>query len=205
MSKQWRQLWDIFFVFFKIGPSTFGGGFAMIPSIEKEIVTKRGWLTKEDITDIFALSQSIPGAISINAATFVGYRINGLIGALAAIIGISLPTFLIVLLLGFGYLSMKNNEFLQSAFISIRVTIVAIIAYAAINVAKTAIIDKTTMTLAIIGVPALFFIHPIFILICGAIIGICSNYMKQRKSSQSSTENQSSNNDQQALKRVNKV
>src|SRR4051812_20212818 len=100
MKAQWKMLFQLFWTFFKIAPVTFGGGFAMIPLIEKEVVEKRKWLKSEDVTDVFALSQSVPGAVAINSATFIGQRIGGIKGAIAAMIGVSLPTFLIVLTLG---------------------------------------------------------------------------------------------------------
>ena len=75
--KEWKVLFQIFWTFFKISPVTFGGGFAMIPLIEKEVVEKRKWLKSEEVTDVFALSQSVPGAVAINSATFIGHRISG--------------------------------------------------------------------------------------------------------------------------------
>src|SRR3954452_9702015 len=137
--KELKVLFQIFWTFFKISPVTFGGGFAMIPLIEKEVVEKRKWLTSEEVTDVFALSQSVPGAVAINSATFIGQRIGGVRGAIAAMIGVSLPTFFIVLLLGVLYFFIQDNPKVVAAFLSIRVSIVAIIVYAAVKIAKTAI------------------------------------------------------------------
>ena len=114
MTEQQKKLVQIFWTFFKISPVTFGGGFAMIPLIEEEIVEKRKWLTSDDITEVFALSQSIPGAVAINSATFIGNRIGGIKGALAAMIGVSLPTFFIVLALGISYFFIHDNPSLYS-------------------------------------------------------------------------------------------
>lgn len=180
MNEQWKMLWQIFWTFFKISPVTFGGGFAMIPSIEREIVEKRKWLDSDEVTDVFALSQSVPGAVAINSATFIGHRIGGIKGALAAMIGVSLPTFFIVLVLGISYFFIHDNPKLEAAFVSIRVTIVAIIVYAAIRIAKTAIVDKTTFCIMLAGVPALFFIHPVVAILLGAVIGTISIWMKRK-------------------------
>lgn len=180
MKDQWTLLFQIFWTFFKISPVTFGGGFAMIPSIEKEIVEKRKWLTSDDIADVFALSQSVPGAVAINSATFIGHRIAGIKGALAAMAGVSLPTFLIVLALGISYFFIHDNPKLEAAFVSIRVTIVAIIVYAAIKIAKTAIVDKTTFCIMLLGVPALFFIHPILAIFLGAVVGVITIFIKKK-------------------------
>jgi chromate transporter len=175
-----RLLFQIFWTFFRISPVTFGGGFAMIPLIIKEIVEKKKWLTTDEITDVIALSQTVPGAVAVNSATFIGHRIGGIRGALAAMFGVSLPTFLIVLAFGISYFHIHDNPKLEAAFISIRVTIVAIIVYAAIKIAKTAITDKTTFFIMASGVPLLFFIHPILVIFLGAITGIIAIYIKKK-------------------------
>ncbi|MBY0148763.1 chromate transporter [Neobacillus niacini] len=163
---------QIFWTFFKISPVTFGGGFAMVPLIIKEIVEKRKWLTNDEFTDVIALSQTVPGAVAVNSATFIGHRIGGIRGAVAAMIGVSLPAFFIVISFGIFYFNIQDNQKLEAAFTSITVSIVAIIVFAAIKVAKTAIYDKTTFFIMIAGVPLLFFIHPIIVIFLGAITGI---------------------------------
>ncbi|MBI0580040.1 chromate transporter [Neobacillus cucumis] len=178
MENKWKKLFRIFWTFFKIGPVTFGGGFAMIPLIEKEVVEKRKWLNSEDITDIFALAQSVPGAVAINSATFIGKKIGGVRGAIAAMLGVTLPTFIIVLTLGIAYSLFQNNPKVTAAFLSIRVSIVALIVYAAIKTGKTAMIDKSTFGLFVAGVPILFFIHPLFAILTGAIAGIIVTKIK---------------------------
>ncbi len=180
MNRQWKILFQLFWTFFKISPVTFGGGFAMIPLIEKEVVGKKKWLNREEVTDMFALSQSVPGAIAINSATFIGHRIGGIKGSIAAMMGISIPTFLIVITLGILYFFIQDNPKIAAAFLAIRASIVAIIAYAAIKTAKTAIIDKTTFAIMIVGVLLLFFIHPIFVILLGAIAGIISCHIKRK-------------------------
>ena len=180
MNGQWKILFQLFWTFFKISPVTFGGGFAMIPLIEKEIVEKKKWLKSEEVTDMFALSQSVPGAVAINSATFIGHRISGIKGSIAAMIGISLPTFLIVITLGILYFFIQDHPKIEAAFLAIRASIVAIIAYAAIKTAKTAIIDKSTFGIMIVGVLLLFFIHPIFAILLGALAGIISSIIKKK-------------------------
>ena len=175
-----RLLFQIFWTFFRISPVTFGGGFAMVPLIIKEIVEKKKWLTTEEITDVIALSQTVPGAVAVNSATFIGHRIGGVRGALAAMFGVSLPTFLIILAFGISYSHVHDNPKLEAAFISIRVTIVAIIVYAAIKIAKTAITDKTSFFIMAAGIPLLFFIQPILVIFLGAITGIIATYIKKK-------------------------
>lgn len=180
MNGQWKILFQLFWTFCKISPVTFGGGFAMIPLIEKEVVEKKKWLKSEEVTDMFALSQSVPGAIAINSATFIGQRIGGIKGAIAAMIGISIPTFLIVLMLGILYIFVQDNPKIEAAFLAIRASIVAIIAYAAIKTAKAAIIDKSTCIIMIIGIPVLFFIHPILVILLGALTGFIVSLIKRK-------------------------
>ncbi|USK76949.1 chromate transporter [Peribacillus frigoritolerans] len=180
MKGQWKTLFQLFWTFFKIAPVTFGGGFAMIPLIENEVVEKRKWMKSEEVMDVFALSQSVPGAVAINSATFIGHRIAGMKGAMAAMIGVSLPTFLIVLLLGIVYFFIQDNPKVESAFISIRASIVAIIAYAAIKIGKTAVVDKSTFCILIAGIPALFFLHPVMVILAGALAGIVSISIKRK-------------------------
>lgn len=152
----------------------------MIPLIEKEVVEKRKWMNSEEVTDVFALSQSVPGAVAINSATFIGHRIAGMRGAMAAMIGVSLPTFLIVLLLGILYFFIQDNSKIESAFISIRASIVAIIAYAAIKIGKTAVVDKSTFCILLAGIPVLFFFHPVIVIVAGAVVGIVTISIKRK-------------------------
>ncbi|WP_134698612.1 chromate transporter [Ammoniphilus sp. YIM 78166] len=174
MNKDWKLIWDIFITFLKIGPVTFGGGYAMIPLIEREVVVRREWLKVHEVTDIFAVAESVPGAIAINSATFIGYRIAGLRGAIAAMAGIMLPTFLIVIALGVSFLYFKDNPKMKAAFEGIRPAIVALIAYAGYKLGKIAVIDKTTFVLTGITVLVLLSIHfhPVLIIVSGAVIGI---------------------------------
>src|SRR5690554_2733161 len=92
-----RILWELFITFFKIGAFTFGGGYAMIPLIQCEVCDNKCWVKEEDIVNVLALAQTVPGAIAVNASTFIGHRIAGFQGALAATLGVVLPSFLIIL------------------------------------------------------------------------------------------------------------
>ncbi len=182
MKTNWKLLWAIFITFLKIGPVTFGGGYAMIPLIEREVVAKRKWIKAEDVTDVFAVAESVPGAIAINSATFIGYRIAGPLGAITAMAGILIPTFIIILVLCISYLYLNNNPKMEAAFEGIRPAIVALIAFAAYKIGKMAIIDKTTLFTMCISVGLLlsFSIHPGFIIICGAFVGILLVIAKEK-------------------------
>lgn len=177
-----KLLWQIFVTFFKIGPVTFGGGYAMIPLIEREIVDRRKWVKLEDVTDIFAVAESVPGAIAINSATFIGYRLAGVFGAIVAMIGILLPTFIIILTLSLIFLYFKDTPQIEAAFIGIRPAIVALITFAAFKIADVGIIDRTTLVMAILTVLVLliFNIHPIIVIISGLLLGVLFINIKSR-------------------------
>ena len=96
MQGKLKTLWQVFITFFKIGAFTFGGGYAMIPLIQKETVDNHGWVTDEDILEIIAIAESTPGPIAINSATFVGYKVAGFLGAFCATFGVVLPSFVII-------------------------------------------------------------------------------------------------------------
>jgi chromate transporter len=169
-----RQLMEIFMSFFRIGCFTFGGGYAMIPLIEKEVVTKKEWIKEEDIIDIFAVSQSIPGAIAINSATFIGYKIAGRLGALSATLGVVLPSFIIITIIAAFFGRFQDNPYVQRAFIGIRATVVGFIAMAAWKIGKKSVKDKFTAGIAAVTILLVIVldIHAIYIIIAGALAGI---------------------------------
>jgi len=175
-----KLLLQIFITFFKIGPMTFGGGYAMIPLIEREVVERRGWINTRDIADIFAVAESIPGAIAINSATFIGYRLAGTRGAIVAMIGVLLPTFFIVVLLSLFFLQVQDHPKVEAAFVSIRATIVALITYAAFKIGRTAVVDKSTIALIVITFIVMVFlhVHPVLLIISGATVGIALVFIK---------------------------
>src|SRR5690606_3195030 len=113
--QQLRMLLPLFWTFFRIGPATFGGGYAMISLIEHETVTKRNWIDEQEFSNLISIAGSAPGGVGVNAAAFIGYRLAGIGGAVVSIIGITLPTFLIVLGLSFLYISMDGNPKVAAA------------------------------------------------------------------------------------------
>ena len=174
-------IFQIFTTFLKIGPTTFGGGYAMIPMIEREVVTKKKWVKREEITDVFAIAESIPGAIAINSATFIGHQIAGRKGAIAAMLGILLPTFSIVIVLSIGFLYVQDNPRIDAAFQGIRPAIVALITYAGYKIGQTAIYDKTTIVVMVLTVFVLLYlqIHPVLIILIGILLGVILVKMKE--------------------------
>lgn len=170
----WPLLGRLFWSFFKMGPVTFGGGYAMIPVFHQEVVEKRRWLEEEEVTDLFAIAQSTPGAVGVNASVFVGYRIAGVSGALAALLGVLLPTFLIVLALSVAFLAVRDQPKIKAAFLGIRPAVVALIVYAGIRVGRTSVKDVATLLMAAGALVLLIVtgINPVFALLLGMVLGL---------------------------------
>lgn len=122
-----RKALGLFTTFFKIGAFTFGGGYAMIPLIQREIVDKKQWATNEDLLDIIAIAESTPGPIAVNAATFIGSKIDGFFGALFATLGVVLPSFITILAVSFAIAQFEHIKLVQYAFTGIRAAVLALI------------------------------------------------------------------------------
>ncbi len=122
-----KKTLDLFITFFKIGAFTFGGGYAMIPLVQKKIVDEKKWINDEDILEIVAIAESTPGSIAVNAATFAGYRIAGLTGATAATFGVVLPSFLTIILISCVLDKFESLKEVQYAFRGIRAGVLALI------------------------------------------------------------------------------
>ena len=129
-------LLELFFSFAKVGVMTFGGGYAMIPLIEREVIDRRGWVERREFLDLLTLAQSVPGPIAVNTAVFVGYRIRGLRGALAALTGTILPSFTIILLIALFFADIRQNPVVDAAFKGMRPAVVALIIGPVISLAR---------------------------------------------------------------------
>ena len=127
MKQDYKKLWALFTTFFRIGAFTFGGGYAMIPLIQKEVVENKKWITDDDILDIIAIAESTPGPIAINSATFVGYRTCGVLGAACATLGVVLPSFLIILAISYVLEQFQEIQAVRYAFNGIRVGVLALL------------------------------------------------------------------------------
>ena len=128
MQIQMNIYWDSFKTFFKIGIFTLGGGYAMIPLIEEEVVNRKQWVSKDEMLDLIAIAQSCPGVFAINIATFIGYKLRKTRGAIATTIGTALPSFLIILAIAMFFSQFKDNRYVAAMFRGIRPAVVALIA-----------------------------------------------------------------------------
>lgn len=169
-----KKYFEIFYSFFKIGAFTIGGGYAMIPLIEKEVVDKKQWINREDFLDMLALSQSAPGPIAINTAVFVGYKMAGIPGMIFAVLGSVLPSFLIILIIASFFVGIKDNAAVERVFNGIRPAVVALIAAPVIRLGKAAKINKKTIIIPIVVAVLVAFakVTPIIIIIAAAALGI---------------------------------
>lgn len=175
-KKSSNFLFKLFITFFKIGAFTFGGGFAMIPLIEKELVEINGWLTKEEFIDSISVTQSMPGAVAINLAIFLGYNQAGLPGAIMATLGVSLPSFLIILIIAVSFGQFKDNTIVESAFMGIRAAVVALIAYAGFELMKTVKWRRRLVTTLIVAAFARirFGVSPVILILAAGLSGLVS-------------------------------
>jgi len=174
-------LFQLFWVFVRIGPVTFGGGYAMIPLIEREISTRRKWLDETEMDEILSLAGAAPGGVGVNAAAFIGYRLGGILGAIIAIAGITLPTFFIVCVLSAVYSQLAGEPKVIAAMKGIHGAVIALILVAAYRMAKNAIFDKTTAITAVIILITLLVakINPVYMILVGLIIGFIYLPVKQ--------------------------
>lgn len=174
MSEKWKTLFDMFCSFLKIGTFTIGGGYAMLPLIEQEFVVRKGWVSKEEIVNILALSQSMPGVIAINASLFVGYKIGKIKGACIAAAGMVIPSFFIILLIAVVFNQYRTVSVIQEAFSGVRAGITALILFTAIRLARSIINCRSDFLIAAISflLIALFEIHPIVVLLFSALTGL---------------------------------
>lgn len=164
---------DMFTTFFKIGLFTIGGGYAMIPLIEKEVVERHAWMSAEELLDVIAIAQSCPGVFAINVATFVGYRTRGIRGALAATIGTALPSFIIILALAMFFRAFADNRVVAALFRGIRPAVVALIAVPVFNMAKSARIGWTNVWIPFVAALLIWAlgVSPIIIIVAAGLGG----------------------------------
>ena len=142
------KILQLFISFFKIGAFSFGGGYAMLPFIKKEIIEVHHWLTTSEFIDILAVSEMTPGPIAINSATFLGYKVAGVIGSIAATVAVVLPSFIVISLIYHFYTKFRNSPYVDWAFKGIRPVVLGLIASASISVAKDAFIDLKSVIIA---------------------------------------------------------
>ncbi|TYQ16113.1 UNVERIFIED_CONTAM: chromate transporter [Acetivibrio alkalicellulosi] len=176
------ECFNIFITFFKIGAFTIGGGYAMLPIIEKEIVQNKKWMEHNEILDTFAIIQSIPGIIAVNASVFIGFKRAGVKGAIFAALGVVIPSFTIILLVSHLLFSFKDNTYIQNAFAGVRAGVTALILVTAIKLAKKALKGFLSILIATTSFTLIVFfnVHPVVTILAGAIIGVIGYFLWYR-------------------------
>ena len=145
-----KTLWQLFAAFSRIGVLTFGGGYAMIPMLEREVVNRHHWATEEELMDYYAVGQCTPGVIAVNVATFVGYKIAGNLGGVIATLGVVTPSLLIIMLIASVLQNFADVPAVKSAFAGIRVCVSVLIFNAVLKLWKKAVVDKAALVLFVL-------------------------------------------------------
>ncbi len=165
------KLLSLFLSFARVGVMTFGGGYAMIPILEREIVEKQGWASSEELMDYYAVGQCTPGVIAVNTATFIGYKTAGVPGGIAATLGVVFPSFIIITLIAGILTNFAEIPAVKSAFAAIRVCVCVLIFNAVMKLWKGAVKDRAALVLFLLvfGLSLFFDISPVvFVILCGA-------------------------------------
>ena len=173
---------DLFLTFARIGGLTFGGGYAMLPMLQKEVVENKGWATNEELMDYYAIGQCTPGIIAVNTATFIGNKTRGTLGGIVATLGVVFPSLVIITLITAFISNFAGLEVVKNAFAGIRVCVFVLILNAVIKLAKKAVVDKVTLAiclLVLIGAVLLDVSPVIFVLAAGLIGVIVQVWMKK--------------------------
>ncbi len=178
-----KALFSLFVIFLKIGAFTFGGGYAMIPLIQKEVSEKKKWITDDDILEIVAIAESTPGPIAVNAATFVGYRVGGFFGALLSTLGVVLPSFVIILAISAVLDRFSEIKAVKFAFSGIRAGVLALIIKALVSMYKKS--PKNFVSYALTGfafIAAAFLdANILFVIVVCALLGLMSFLLGERR------------------------
>jgi len=171
----------MFIIFFKIGAFTIGGGFAMIPVIQHELVEKQKWVDDDEIVDLLSIAQSLPGVIAVNSSIYVGYKCAGILGAFIATVGVVLPSFIIILTVAFMLSNFAHLWYIQKMFAGVRAGVTALIAIATYKLMKSAVVNIMGIVIAISAFILLQFLNVdiAYVVIFASIIGIISGRLKR--------------------------
>jgi chromate transporter len=174
---------EAFGIFFKIGAFTIGGGYAMVPLIENEIVKKRKWIAQDDFMDLLAISQSAPGILAVNISIFIGYKLKGIRGSIITALGTVLPSFIIILAIALFFHNFKDNVIVERIFKGIRPAVVALIAAPTFTMAKSARINRYNMWIPVVSALLIWLLgfSPIWIIIAAGIGGFLWGQWKRRR------------------------
>lgn len=182
---------DIFLTFSKVGAFTIGGGWAMIPLIEEEVVDKKKWIKREEFIDMIALSQSLPGILAVNFSVFIGYRLRKIKGSFVSLIATILPSFLIILTIAIFFSRFQDNQVVVSIFKGIRPAVVALIAVPVFTTAKAAKVNLKNMIVPILATVLIAFgdISPVIIILAAGIGGYLYGQIENKRTEKKKNKN----------------
>ncbi len=185
--KKPHHLLELFWVFFKIGAMTFGGGLAMMPIMRREVVETKGWVNDDDILKILVISESTPGVFAVNAATFIGYKIQGFMGALVSTLGVIIPSLITISIISFFILQFKSLILVQYAFYGIQAAVALLIFKAALKLSKKIHFDAFAWIVLLSSILFATFtqINVLWLLLVGALLGIIYGMIEQIKGAKS--------------------
>ena len=175
--------WESFKTFFKIGIFTLGGGYAMIPLIEEEVVNRHRWVSREEMLDLIAIAQSCPGVFAINISIFIGYKLNKERGAIITALGTALPSFLIILAIAIFFHQFEDNKVIAAIFKGIRPAVVALIAVPTFRLAQRAQLNWFTIWIPIVSALLIWLmgVSPIWIIIAAGVGGFIYGKLSSQK------------------------
>ncbi len=170
----------MFGVFAKIGAFTLGGGYAMVPIMEKEVVDRHGWLTRDEFMDILIVAQSTPGLFAINIASHIGNKTHGLWGGIVGTLGVAMPSIVVLLLIAMFFQAFKENIYVEKIFMGIRPAVVALIAAPCFSMARTANINRHNIWIPVVAclLISLFDVSPIWIIVVAGLAGFIMGRIK---------------------------
>ncbi|MCI8439955.1 MAG: chromate transporter [Oscillospiraceae bacterium] len=165
---------DLFVTFAKVGVMTFGGGYAMLPILQREVVDNKGWATEEELMDYFAIGQCTPGIIAVNTATFIGQKCRGTIGGILATLGVVFPSLIIISLLAGVITAFSHLAWVRHAFGGIRICVCVLILNAVVKLYKKAVVDKATLAIFVVVALGSYFsaLSPVVFVLLAAAMGI---------------------------------
>ena len=178
-----KDLLKLYAAFFRIGLFTFGGGYAMLPMLQREVVEKYGWATEEELMDYYAIGQCTPGVIAVNTATFVGYRKFGVAGAIFGTLGVISPSIIIITLIAAFFRNFQNSQIVKHAFAGIRAAVTVLIGTSVYKIAKKSLIDLPTILIAagILLLNLFTGLSPVILVVSAGIAGIVLKYFAGRR------------------------
>lgn len=176
-------MFKLFITFLKIGLFTIGGGYAMIPLIERDVVERNGWVSREEFLDLLAVAQAAPGVFAVNISIFIGYKLRGVWGSIVAAVGNILPSVIIILAIAFFFSSFSDNRVVNNIFMGLRPAVVALIAAPVFSVAKSAKIGWTNVWIPLLSALLIvaFGVSPIYIIMAAVVGGILWGRVKGGK------------------------